>query len=69
MTLVAQLDPWIKRYSFTDFHRLVDSGQLENPDRLELIDGIPVQKMTYGYFGGESSHYPQSGSSTIAPQS
>ena len=48
MTLAARLDPHIKRYSFEEFHRLIESGQLEESNQLELIDGILVQKMTKG---------------------
>ncbi|NJL99091.1 MAG: Uma2 family endonuclease [Synechococcaceae cyanobacterium SM2_3_2] len=48
MTLAARLDPQIKRYTFEEFHRLIESGQLEESNQLELIDGILVQKMTKG---------------------
>jgi len=48
MTLAAQLDPYIRRYTFEEFHRLIESGQIEEPNQLELIDGLLVQKMTKG---------------------
>ncbi|MGF1577189.1 MAG: Uma2 family endonuclease [Cyanophyceae cyanobacterium] len=48
MTLAAQWDPYIKRYTLEEFHRLIESGQIEESNQLELIDGILVQKMTKG---------------------
>lgn len=48
MTLAARLDPYIRRYTFEEFHRLIESGQIEEPNQLELIDGLLVQKMTKG---------------------
>ncbi|MGF1576215.1 MAG: Uma2 family endonuclease [Cyanophyceae cyanobacterium] len=45
MTLAARLDPHIKRYTFEEFHRLIESGQVEESNQLELIDGILVNRM------------------------
>lgn len=48
MTLAARLDPLIKRYTFEEFHGLIESGQIEESNQFELVDGILVEKMTKG---------------------
>src|SRR5437868_14389798 len=39
------LVPWLRRFSVTDYHRMIQVGILSEDDNVELLDGWIVHKM------------------------